>query len=258
MRVTEWLGLAWPACSVPSRHPSPTSPAHHTPSAAAAQAPPPKLRPLVAEQLMATPAVGLPRIVPAAQAESLLRYSRHHGFPVYDPLHVDAQVCVGGWVGLGAGAAAACGLLTGNTRRRHAHRRAALLAAPQTGAFRVDGLVMRSQIELLLQHRVYCDRHGRYLQPPPPGLDTAAWERRLAAAMTGTLQHAVSIGALRTLRSGGATSSDLLAPHAGGSGHEAFSARPSPFDNQVRGGAGEAPCRQLPMPAAATASPPAA
>lgn len=45
---------------------------------------------------MSAPVEGLPRIVPAAVAESVLRHSQHNGFPVYDPLHSNPQVI---WVG---------------------------------------------------------------------------------------------------------------------------------------------------------------
>lgn len=56
------------------------------------QDPAPRLARLVAEQLMASPVEGLPRVVPVAVARDLLRASRHHGFPVYDPAHGSGEV----------------------------------------------------------------------------------------------------------------------------------------------------------------------
>ncbi|KAL4447790.1 hypothetical protein ABPG75_005009 [Micractinium tetrahymenae] len=92
------------------------------------QDPPPKFAPLVAEQLMASPVEGLPRVVPVAQARELLRFSKHHGFPVFDPLHRDGRA----------------------------------------GTFRADGFIVRSQLEMLLAApQAYCDAHGRYLLAPP-------------------------------------------------------------------------------------------
>ena len=125
-----------------------------TPAAAAAlQEPPRVLVPLVAEQLMSTPVVGLPMVVPVSLAESLLRYSQHNGFPVYDPLHRD----------------------------------------PASGACRLDGFVLRSQIELLLHHRAYCDKDGRYLHLGQAA-DVDGFEEALAGAMAARLRHHPSGG----------------------------------------------------------------
>lgn len=91
------------------------------------QDPPPRFALLVAEQLMAAPVEGLPRVVPVAHARDLLRFSRHHGFPVYDPAHHDSA----------------------------------------SGSFRADGFIVRSQLEMLLATpEAYCDAHGRYLCTP--------------------------------------------------------------------------------------------
>lgn len=100
---------------------------------------------------------------------------------------------------------------------------------------------MRSQVELLLRERVHCDRHGRYLQPPPPGLDTVQWEERLASAMALQLQrHMSSSGGLLRLasRGGGEAPGGGGGPAGqpsglGGSGMAALLANPSPFDNQA-------------------------
>ncbi|PRW45494.1 family transporter: chloride ion channel [Chlorella sorokiniana] len=172
------------------------------------QAPPRALRPLVAEQLMSSPAQGLPCIVPVAAAEALLRRSRHNGFPVYDPAHVDTRA----------------------------------------GSFRLDGFIMRSQVELLLQERVHCDRHGRYLQAPPQGLDVLAWEDRLATAMAAQLQRYSNSSAGNLLRLASRGVADPAAAEGGGGGGSGALRRtgsmgssgsaalladhPSPFDNQ--------------------------
>lgn len=107
---------------------------------------------------------------------------------------------------------------------------------------------MRSQVELLLRERVHCDRHGRYLQPPPQGLDTVEWEDRLATAMAAQLQRYAnsSTGSLLRLASRGTAEGGV---HGGGGGGSALGRpgglgssgsagllanHPSPFDNQVR------------------------
>lgn len=151
------------------------------------QEPPHVLVPLVAEQLMSTPVVGLPMVVPVSLAESLLRYSQHHGFPVYDPLHRE----------------------------------------PASGACRLDGFVLRSQIELLLHHRAYCDKDGRYLHLGQPA-DVDGFEEALAGAMAARLRHHPSDGPLLGLGAGGGGQGLLLATSSSSS-----NLRPSPFDNQV-------------------------
>lgn len=104
---------------------------------------------------------------------------------------------------------------------------------------------MRSQVELLLRERVHCDRHGRYLQPPPQGLDVSQWEDRLAGAMAAQLQrHSnCSSGSLLRLASRGVADAEAEGGGGGelgrpgsldGSGSAALLAdNPSPFDNQV-------------------------
>jgi chloride channel 7 len=62
---------------------------------------------------------------------------------------------------------------------------------PLTGRYRLDGFIMRSQVELLLQQGVHCDQHGRYLHQPP---DVPAFEQRVAAVMANRLQHHPSGG----------------------------------------------------------------
>lgn len=106
----------------------------------------------------------------------------------------------------------------------------------QTRTFRLEGLVMRSQIELLLREQAYCDAHGRYLRPPPTvGGDVDAYEDALAAAMTHRLEHRPSGGPLLGLGGGGGSGSgaDLLEGLRGSGGPAEFERRPSPFDNQV-------------------------
>lgn len=103
----------------------------------------------------------------------------------------------------------------------------------QTGTFRLDGFILRSQIDLLLQERVFCDRHGRYLHQHPAG-DVTEFEDRLAAAMARRLQsHPSGAGPLAELAAGGA---DLAAAGSGvgrSSGPAVLQSHPSPFDNQV-------------------------
>lgn len=125
---------------------------------------------------------------------------------------------------------------------------------------------MRSQVELLLRERVHCDRHGRYLQPPPRGLDVLEWEDRLASAMAAQLQrHSnCSSGSLLRLASrgmvdaeaegggggGGGAGSELGRPGSlGGSGSAALLAdNPSPFDNQVGTAELAGPVSHMAMP----------
>lgn len=160
-----------------------------------AQQPPRRLRRLTAEQVMSSPVDGLPCVVPAAAAQSLLRSSAHNGFPVYDPRHRD----------------------------------------PQAGTFRLDGFIMRSQVELLLQQNVFCDQHGRYLHQPR---SVEGFERQVAAAMAARLQHHPSGGpsllrALAECAANGSSQPGLLTLAGGSAGSAALAEHPSPFDNQA-------------------------
>lgn len=128
----------------------------------APQDPPPRFALLVAEQLMAAPVEGLPRVVPVAHARDLLRFSRHHGFPVYDPAHHDSAVrrAQGPSAVLltrtGPGCRAACPAVSLSLLRTLLVRpRPALL---QSGSFRAEGFIVRSQLEMLLATpEAYCD-----------------------------------------------------------------------------------------------------
>ena len=180
----------------------------------------------------------------------MFRRSRHNGFPVYDPAHVDMRV---------SSAAVCCTsqrFMLPAQLSRHClcqpclvHGATALPCSllQQAGSFRTDGFIMRSQVELLLRERVHCDRHGRYLQAPPQGLDTLEWEDRLATAMaaqlqrhsncsTGGLLRLASRGMAGTGGEDGSSGSALGRPGSmGSSGSAALLAdNPSPFDNQVR------------------------
>jgi chloride channel 7 len=158
-----------------------------------AQQPPRTLRRLTAQQLMSSPVAGLPGVVPVHVAQSVLRSSAHNGFPVYDARCQD----------------------------------------PLTGRYRLDGFIMRSQVELLLQQGVHCDQHGRYLHQPP---DVPAFEQRVAAAMANRLQHHPS-GRSSMLQQLAAASSgqeaEALLASSSSSGLAALAKHPSPFDNQV-------------------------
>ncbi|KAL4442514.1 hypothetical protein ABPG77_005098 [Micractinium sp. CCAP 211/92] len=172
-----------------------------------AQDPSPRLARLVAEQLMASPVEGLPRVVPVAVARDLLRASRHHGFPVFDPAH-------------GSG---------------------------EAGKFRADGFIMRSQLEMLLAAPdAYCDAHGRYLHAPPDidafeeGLAAAMAYRLAHASSEGQLAGLGSpAGAAAAAGAAGSASSALRQPLLAGQrsrrrglGHVA-PAPPSPFEQPV-------------------------
>ena len=99
----------------------------------------------------------------------------------------------------------------------------------QTGTFRLDGFILRDQVGLLLAERVYCDKHGRYLQPPPQGEDAASYEARLARAMATRLQRRDSSAPL--LAALGAR--ELRSQVSAGAAAAALAAHPSPFDNQA-------------------------
>lgn len=120
---------------------------------------------------MAAPVEGLPRVVPVAAARDLLRASRHHGFPVYDPLHRDSRVSrksEGGRRGSHALQARqeAHGPGWPVADRPHMLRPPAPRSARppptrqglQLGSFRADGFIVRSQLEMLLAApEAYCD-----------------------------------------------------------------------------------------------------
>lgn len=98
---------------------------------------------------MARPVVGMPLIVPVSVAQNLLDYSSHNAFPVYDPRHRDpqARVCCSVW---------ASRMLTrlAPIRPCSANAPPTPINAPpsmQTATFRLEGLIMRSQLELLLR-----------------------------------------------------------------------------------------------------------
>lgn len=166
-----------------------------------AQQPPRTLRRLTAAQLMSSPAVGLPAVVPVHVAQGVLRSTAHNGFPVYDARCLD----------------------------------------PLTGRYRLDGFVMRSQVELLLQQGVHCDQHGRYLHQPP---DVPAFEQRVAAVMANRLQHHPSGGpayfkelaeaAAAAERRRSSSEEQGPAPHADSGGSVTLDEVASPFEIQVR------------------------
>ncbi|PSC71767.1 family transporter: chloride ion channel [Micractinium conductrix] len=169
------------------------------------QEPPRKLAVLLAGDVMSSPVEGLPRLVPVAAARQALRRSRHNGFPVYDPAFVDEQ----------------------------------------TRTFRLDGLILRSQVELLLAApQVHCDAHGRPLYPQ----HAQRAEERIAAAMaarlgerpsggtlggTGAVAAAAAAAANGNSFDGGSGGPDLRAAGSGSSPVAPLAAHPSPFDNQA-------------------------
>lgn len=157
-----------------------------------AQQPPRKLRQYSAEQLMSCPVAGLPCVVPVSVVQRVLRSVQHNGFPVYEPGRIDVQA----------------------------------------GTFRLDGFILRSQLQLLLDERVYCDQHGRYLDLPS---SVEEYEQQLAAAMATRLRRHPS-GSLTVLRDQAACATVSSSQHsANGSATTlaALSQHPSPFDNQA-------------------------
>ena len=105
------------------------------------QEPPHALRYKTAADVMASPPVGLNAVASVPRVLELLRRTTHSAFVVYD-----------------------------DSSGRD----------PALGRGRLAGLVLRSQLMVLLRYGVFSDARGRYLDPPQ---DAAALERWLVAEM---------------------------------------------------------------------------
>ena len=108
------------------------------------QEPPGALRWSTARDIMATPVIGLPRIVEVSRIVEVLTCSLHNGFPVF-PLGDDNNNDSG------------TGTSSGITAQQSAHQRQR----------RLEGFILRTQLLVLLQERAFCDAAGQYLHPPP-------------------------------------------------------------------------------------------
>lgn len=105
---------------------------------------------------MATPVIGLGPVEPVSTVLGLLESTAHNGFPVFD---------------------------------------SASPRDPATGMGRLDGFVLRAQLEVLLQRpQAWADAEGRYLSQPP---DVDALELGIDAQMQAAVAGAAPAGSSR-------------------------------------------------------------
>ncbi|GBF97646.1 H(+) Cl(-) exchange transporter [Raphidocelis subcapitata] len=160
---------------------------------------PHRLHCITAERIMATPVVGFPSLVPVSQVLSVLRATSHNGFPVYAraaqlegyparptlspvPSVPEAEVISAAAVAAAAAAAppppglrfgelspaspargggdGATGAAAGGAAGGEAEG-ASSAGGDGGAAIALEGLVLRSQLLVLLQRRHFCDAEGR-------------------------------------------------------------------------------------------------
>ncbi|KAL4451977.1 hypothetical protein ABPG75_007639 [Micractinium tetrahymenae] len=143
------------------------------------QEPPHALRNQTAASVMASPVVGLDGVVPVSSVLQVLRSTTHNGFPVLAPFKPAAEQGGGrGGVSSARGLPGVWGEVNGELGARQ-------------GAGRLQGLVLRSQLLVLLRHGAFCDARGRYLCPLARQA-AGAFEEALAFEMRAAAQASAS------------------------------------------------------------------